>query len=212
MGKVKSRLLRSLGSVLLFLALGFGCILFSPDPASSRLRTFVEAGTNSYIKNLADRASMQALTSTDKLMLKMSIGTGVAVSKFKYPEASTLLSHYLHGDGSDLELDSNYFSNSAYLQSIIEKLGRGNHGPLTLRQSDDWRLSLALNPYYLNVTAERIRIYHPKISFAPVDSERVYTIVPLGKLNLRVYDNLVSVMSPKSFYVYSEWQPSSVSD
>jgi len=122
-----------------------------------------------------------------------------------YIEAAELLQHYIHGEGKDLRLNSGYFESSEYLDQVISQKGLGNHGPIALRQDQDWRLSLALNPYYLEVSEQKIRIYHPKIEFADVDGELVYTVVPLGRIRLKVYDNLVSALDVSPFYVYAEW-------
>ncbi len=35
--------------------------------------------------------------------------------------------------------------------------------------------------------------------------------IPLGKMKLRVYDNLFSAMNPTPFYAYSEWENRTVS-
>lgn len=116
-----------------------------------------------------------------------------------------LLWHYVYGDGSDLELPSAYFQKSSYLTRKISEYGEGEYGPIALKQSDDWRMSLALNPYYLSIADKSVKVFHPFIRFASPQGERVWTSVPIGKLAIRVYDNLVSVMDPTPFYVYSEW-------
>ena len=175
------------------------------DPVSRKIRTSFELAVNGFIENLAHRASSGTLTSIDKIVLRTSIYLGISISKIRYPEAAALLQHYIHGKGTDLRLDSGYFESSGYLQQVILKKGLGSHGPIALRQSEDWRLSLALNPYYLEVSDQIIRIYHPKIKFADVDGELVYTVIPLGRIRLKVYDNLVSALDVSPFYVYAEW-------
>jgi len=55
-------------------------------------------------------------------------------------------------------------------------------------------MSLALNPYFLKVTADRVRVYHPQISFAPTNGPKVFTIVPVGRMKIKVFDNLVSAL------------------
>ncbi|QQZ30870.1 hypothetical protein HMY34_04750 [Thiothrix subterranea] len=147
----------------------------------------------------------------DKTILHSGILTGIAVSWFRYPEASALLFHYVYGDGSDLSLSADYFRESGYLKEKIAALGIGQHGAIGLRQQDDWRLALTLNPYYLDVTEQQVVLFHPHIAFAPLDSQRVPTIVPIGKLKIRVFDNLVSALEPKPFRAYAVWETNATS-
>jgi len=202
---VRTTIIKSFAVLLILVSIAIASILFSPDPLSKKLRSYIEININEYIEALADRAAQNRLTSTDKQILTLSVWTGVTLSKFQYPEAALLLDHYVNGDGVELELDSEYFETSEYLASVITNLGVGDHGPLALRQSQDWRLSLAFNPYYLKITCERVKLYHPNISFASVQSTRAHTLVPIGKLKIKVIDNLVTALSPTPFAVFSEW-------
>ena len=180
-------------------------VVFSPDPVSAKIRSVCESHINLYIENLTSKASEGELASYDKYVLKTSILLAVNLSRFKYPEAAKVLQHYVYGDGSKLQLDADYFQQSLYLNSVIAKLGAGEYGPLSLRQSQDWRLSLAFNPYYLSITEDQIRVYHPNISFAPINGPKVFTIVPIGRMKIKVFDNLISALSPTPFYLFTEW-------
>lgn len=193
-------------SALVLLSLFSLSVTLLDDPLSQTLRSATERHLNQYIEALSEKSSQGTLCTLDKALLHTSVLAGITLSRLPYPEASALLYHYVYADGSDLELPSSYFEQSAYLQTIISRLGEGQHGPIALKQDDDWRLSLALNPYYLTVTPESVRLYHPNITFASVqDSDKVMTVVPIGKLKLNVYDRLISALNPKPFYVYSEW-------
>jgi len=181
-------------------------IITLDDPLSNSLRAKTEDSINLYVEDLTDKAFNGNLSFFDKTVLHLSVLSGVAYTRFTFPEASALLYHYVYGDGSDLALDAAYFQKSDYLKRTITTLGLGEHGPIALKQSQDWRLSLALNPYYLNVTKNSVKIFHPKITFAPLnEKDKTFTIVPIGKMKLKIYDNLISAMNPNSFYVYSEW-------
>ncbi|HEA26640.1 MAG TPA: hypothetical protein ENH92_05900 [Ectothiorhodospiraceae bacterium] len=194
--------------LLLTLVLTFFAISVTSldDPVSVKLRAGTERYLNGYVEYLTKEAKDGTLGSFDMAILHTCILTGIATTRFIYPEGSILLYHYIYGDGSDLELPSSYFRESGYLRKKIEELGPGDHGPIVLRQHEDWRLSLALNPYYLSISDRRIRIYHPRIEFATLDSTKVRTVIPLGKMKLQVYDNLVSAINPTPFFVYSEWK------
>lgn len=192
--------------VLLFAPIFSFSITALDDPLSKSFRAKTEASINSYVEGLTDKAFDGSLSFFDKTVLHFSVLSGVVYTRFTFPEASALLYHYVYGDGSDLMLDSAYFQKSDYLNRTITTLGLGEHGPIALEQSQDWRLSLALNPYYLSVTKNNVKLFHPKITFAPLhEKDKTFTIVPIGKMKLKIYDNLISAMNPDSFYVYSEW-------
>ena len=181
------------------------------DPISKSLRKNAEQNFNGYIDLLLSKAANQSLNPIDKTIMNLGTKTGIAVTKFVYPEAATLLDHYVYGDGSDLKISSDYFQQSEYLQAKINHLAPGKHGPINLEQPEDWRLSLVFNPYFLKVTPQKVTIYHPEIKFAAVDDAKQPIFIPLGKMKLRVYDNLFSAMNPTPFYAYSEWENSTVS-
>lgn len=176
------------------------------DFLSKSLRKNTEKNFNNYVYFLLTKAEKGNLNSLDKAIMHAGTKTSIFVTKFIYPEASTLLNHYVYGDGSDLELPSDYFRTSSYLQAQINSLGNGEHGVISFEQQKDWRLSLVFNPYFLKITPEKVKIYHPKIQFASVEDEKEPIYVPLGKMQLRIYDNLFSAMTPTPFYAYSEWQ------
>ena len=176
------------------------------DPISKKLRTGTENSFNQYVDFLLTKAQKDELNSLDWAIMHAGTKTSIVATKFIYPEASILLDHYVYGDGSDLKLPADYFQTSDYLQNKIEVLGNGEHDLIKLEQEEDWRLSLVFNPYFLNVTPEKVKIYHPEIKFASVTEEKEPTFIAIGKMKLRVYDNLFSAMSPTPFYGYAEWE------
>ncbi len=175
------------------------------DPVSTKLRTVTEERLSRLIENMSSKAVKGTLTSLDKALLHSCILLAIGITRFKYPEGAIVLYHYVYGDGSPLELSPDYFQRSAYLQKKIFELGEGNHGPIRISQQDDWRFSLALNPYFLSVDGAHIKVYHPHIDFSILDCSKKWTIVPIGKLRIRICDNLVSALNPTPFYVFSEW-------
>lgn len=182
------------------------------DPVSKRLRTSTENSFNRYVDFLLAKATKNELNSLDKAIMHVGTKTSIVATKFIYPEASALLDHYVYGDGSDLKLSADYFKSSSYLQNKIDTLGNGEHELIPLKQEEDWRLSLVFNPYFLDVSPEQVKIYHPQIEFAPVTAEKEPTFIAIGKMKLRVYDNLFSAMSPTPFYAYAEWEPENIQD
>jgi len=204
--KIIKRALFLVSGIVAAFALFLFSILQLDDDLSTAMRASVQTGVNAYIADLSKDTANNQLSSTDQVVLHICALTGVAASYFSYPEASKLLYHYIYADGETLELSSAYFQQSEYIRRIIKKHGKGQYGPITLRQKDDWRLSLALNPYFININDNTVKIYHPRIAFAQSSNESVFTIVPLGKLKLKIYDNIISALKPTPFYVYAEWR------
>ena len=178
-------------------------ILFSDDAASTWARKNTQHTLNSYIKTLSLKTANQETNLLEKSLLHVGTTSGAIVSSFFYPEASRVLLHYIYGSGDDLELDASYFKQSLYIQNQLDKLGIGNHGPIAFEQKEDYRLSLTFNPYYIYISEKVVRIYHPNVVQA--SNNAVYTIVNIGKLSLKIYDNLLGTLNPQPFYCYAEW-------
>ncbi len=181
-------------------------IIAFDDPLSAAIRAHTEAALNNHIDRLYQRLHDGRLTRSDIGQLHAFVLIGVVVTRFSYPEASKILYHYVYGDGSELKLPSDYFRQSGYLSSKVKELGFGRHGPIGLQQYEDWRLSLALNPYYLEINNHRVRISHPRIEFAAESGTPVRTVVPIGNLRINVYDNLISALEPTPFAAFAEWE------
>ena len=161
-GKIKLVVIIFFAIISVFIIFGISITSLS-DPISNKLRKNTEYVLNGYFQRLADRGAKGKLNFLDKSILHTGLLAGITISRFIYPEAADLLYHYVYGDGSPLELSSDYFKKCKYLTSKIQKLGHGIHGPIGLRQYQDYRLSLAFNPYYLEISAKKVRIYHPRI-------------------------------------------------
>jgi hypothetical protein len=185
-------------------ALCIGAIV-SDDPVSRGIRAVAERALADRVEHLMSRAEEGRLRWIDRCMLRTGLFVGAALCRGSYPEAAAVLRHAVRGGGADLELPAAYFSRSEYLRQQIERLGPGVHGPIALDQRQDWRLSVAVNPYYLKIERGKVILYHPRVAFAAVGTPRVRTMVPLGKMKVRVYDNLVSALGARPFRVYSEW-------
>ena len=192
------------GSCLLALVLA-GAV-FSDDPLSAALRPRIETAAGSLLASMRERAAAGKLNALDRAVLHAGVIGGIAIGQFVSPEGAAILRHAVYGDGSELRLDPSYFKRSKFLAMEIERLGPGNHGPIPFRQSQDMRLSLALNPIFIAVSGRSVRVGHPHIQFAAPDAPAVLTIVAAGKLRLRMFDNLVGALQPKPFAAYAEWQ------
>jgi len=199
---------RGLGAVAgaIFLAfVAMGAVTLSSDPLSSRVRVHLEVAINGYLEDTTRRAAAGTLRWWDRLLLHGGVtGGGLAVTLF-YPEAVAILWHGVYGDGSTLKLNASYFQEDAYLQRLIKRLKPGDNGPIGIQPSDDWRLALALNPICVVISERRIQVGHPHIKFADPIGPPVVTIVPIGRLRIRVADNLIGALNPTPFAAWAEW-------
>jgi len=193
--------------VLTFLILGLAtyCLLAGEDQFSNAFRAKVENQVNEMLTELSHKTGEDTLSLSDRRLVKAFVYSGIALGRWAYPEAAQVLSHYIDGKGKTLALPSDYFQKSQYLNWLVHDKKDGTHGPFSFQQKRDWRLSLALNPLYLEINGDQIKLYHPKIEFAHARQSDVYTVVPIGKLNIVFYDNLISALNPTPFYVFSEW-------
>ncbi|NBB21556.1 hypothetical protein GVN20_19480 [Runella sp. CRIBMP] len=173
------------------------------DPLSRLFRTNTESALNQYLKKMSVRAENRTLTRGDKIIIKTLTHCGIVAAYPIYPEAARIIYHLLHGKGTPYQIPSSYFEDSPYLQNEISKRGIGNFGPIGLRQHQDWRLSLAFNPYYLRITKDSVEVYHPNM--ACLTSHKIVTTVPLGRLNVRVHDNLLTPFQTP-YYCFAKWR------
>jgi hypothetical protein len=131
---------------------------------------------------------------------------GIVLGQIISPEGAAILRHAVYGGGSELQLDPSYFKRSTFLSMEIARRGPGNHGPIWFQQSEDMRLSLAFNPIYLTISDRHIRVGHPRIQFPAPGASPVFTVIPIGKLRIRMFDNLVGALQSKPFAAYAEWR------
>ena len=180
-------------------------IVLSPDPLSAAGRAAIEHGLDRYLDRMRQRAARGAMTTTDRVVLHSGIIAGIGLGYVIYPEAAAVLRHAAYGDGSTLVLSPDYFRRSPYIRRQVARRGTGKHGPIRFPQQEDMRTSLALMPIYLDITPDSVRISHPYVMFAAADSVPVTARVLIGRLNLRIYDNLVGAIQRHPFEAYAIW-------
>lgn len=189
-----------------FTLLSTVALLWSPDPASAAARGLTEGAVNGALDGVRRRGARAQLTALDRAVLHAGVIGGSHTFGLLYPEGGVVLRHAVYGGGGELEVDSRYFRRSPVIVAQVARLGLGTHGPLWVKAGEDFRLTLTFNGYYLRVTDDRVRLYHPDMTFAPAAGAPVPTIVPVGRMRFRVPDNLVSAMGSRSFYCWSEWE------
>ena len=123
--------------------------------------------------------------------------------KYIPTEGVRILYHYMFGDGSDLELNSDYIPQSTVIVSRLKKMKVGETRKISFKQSEDWRLSYAINGFLLTKTANGFNI-NQYIQFDRTG--KVYTIINLYFFKFKFYDNWVHVKNCTPFWVRYEYQ------
>lgn len=115
---------------------------------------------------------------------------------FLYPEASKVVAHYCFGNGDTLHLDPTYIRNSRVIVQKLNTMKIGESKEVRFNQTEDWRLSYALNPFTIKRTKEGATI-HQYIKFRGHD----YTYLNFLGHKLKVSDNIVHVFDCKPYVV-----------
>ena len=132
---------------------------------------------------------------------KIVVVSLILCGKIIAPEASEVLSHYCFGNGDTLYLDPEYIKNSPVVLRKIKTLKEGETIRVTFKQSEDWRLSYALNPFQLTNTPNTYLI-HQYINFESTGD--VFTELNLGFTKISVKDNIVHAFECKPFIAICE--------
>ena len=122
----------------------------------------------------------------------------IVVGSFIYPEASQILNHYCFGDGEQLVLDSEYIKNSPVVIRELKKMKVGQKKKVVLKQNEDWRLSYALNPFYIEKKKDKV-IITQYIKFDSTNESYTW----FGPF--KIFDNIVHVFDCTPFDVYCEF-------
>ena len=123
---------------------------------------------------------------------------------FVAPEASQVLSHYCFGDGDTLYLDSSYLKTSLVVISAAKGLNVcGKIAEVRLNQSDDWRLSYAINGFTLKRTNKGY-VIQQWIEFDKTGT--IPTNINFGVGKLPVQDAIVHTFDCTPFWVVCEFK------
>lgn len=121
--------------------------------------------------------------------------------KIVAPEASVILSHYCFGNGDTLFLKPDYFEKSPVVKKAIIGMRTGENKIVWVRQTDDWRLSYALNGFHILKEKDCYLIYQ-RIAFDTTG--KVHTILNVGFTQIRVPDDIVHTFDCKPFVAVSK--------
>lgn len=122
----------------------------------------------------------------------------IAVGLVFFPEAGAALRHYCFGDGSQLEVSSEYIKTSPVVQKELATMKVGETRKVGFHQYEDWRLSFALNPFTIKKGKHRVEVSQ-WMKFS--DSNDVITwlfIIPMP-------DNIVHTFDCTPYLFHSEW-------
>jgi hypothetical protein len=89
--------------------------------------------------------------------------------------------------------------------ALLAHPGNGLTRRHAFSQSQDYRLSLALNPFELQVGGGRVRVFQ-RIDFGGRLDRATYTWIAVGRIKIRFYDGLISLLGGKPFIAESTWQ------
>jgi hypothetical protein len=197
--------LRALLAGVLAAGAAVAALVLSPDPLSGAARRAVAAGALAHQEAMLARARRDGLTPWDRAQIHAVSVAGIALGTVCWPEAAAIVRQSLYGDGTPVVVSGEYFARSPYLAREAARRGIGDHGPIGMRQRDDWRTSLAFNPFRLRVTRDSVTLYSPGTRFVRPDEETRRTVIPLGRLHVPVYDNLFGAIQGPAFLSSASW-------
>jgi hypothetical protein len=191
------RWIRYLFILLLMLCVISHGTIFSELLIFKELRNFVVQQIQTQLDEIAARGESNQSTFIDKTMVRWLVYLGSVAFQHSAPEAVQILNHYIDGNGSTLQLDSNYFKISPVIRKYVEQ-DYGVYGPVGFDQQEDYRLSLALNPFYLDISksaqGKKIKVYN-QIEFDHLTwRTKTKTQIRLGKIDLKFQDGLIRIL------------------
>lgn len=194
----------------LLLAFGIVAVLFIGsvtalnDPFSQWLRRNSEQALNGYLLQMAHRADRNALTILDRFVVHGFAIGGAVVGYPMYPEAAKSLFYCIYGKGEAEEISAQYLKQSPFIQKEIRRLGMGNHREMFMHQADDWRTSLAFNPYNLRITRDSVELYCNKTHFIP--SAYIVSTIPFGRFLIRFPHSPLAALQGPPYRLYARWK------
>ena len=118
------------------------------------------------------------------------------------PEGMSILTHYVFGSGDDLILKSDYLPNSPVIKKKLKQMKVGETRRITFKQSEDWRLSYALNPFVLTKEKNGFKITQ-YIAFSK--NNNIYTDVNIFNKKIRITDNWINYLGTTPYTVRYEY-------
>ncbi|AIZ63734.1 hypothetical protein PK28_08565 [Hymenobacter sp. DG25B] len=155
-----------------------------------------------HFRHMNERRVAHRLTRMDVLECKVLFHAIAFAGRLVSQEGGTVVWHYLHGGGKDLWLDSTYLSQSPVILQSLNSLRDGESKRFAFQQNADWRLSYALNPFFLRRERNRAVLWQ-RIEFK--DDLTTFTTLNYGLGNVRLADGLILALHPVPFTVRAAW-------
>ena len=170
-------------------------------------------GLNNHLKMIERHVAEDSVTVSDKLFLHVFFRGGTLGGSFVVPPAARILRRCLNGSSRDLTLRSRYISHrSPKIQKSLAQIKNKPDGTYRFggfKQSEDYRLSMAFNPYNITLsTVNNNRYVTVWYDFTWPEIPHSYaTYVPLGPTKIRINDGLVHAISDCPTYrVERQWK------
>lgn len=120
------------------------------------------------------------------------------------PEAAQITQQYVFGNGEDLYLDADYIKNSPVILKNLD-LKEGEVRRIALKQSEDWRLSYALNPMHIKRNGKGYTVFE-YVDYGHGVNKNVISQLNLGFTKVKVYDNIVHSFECTPFTVFFNFE------
>ena len=193
------RILRTCILCLVGCALGAGVLLASP------VGRCIDQRLTAHFAAMNTRRVEKRLTWFDGVQCHL-LYNGIAVGgRVVSREGGQVIWSYLHGCGRDLRLRPDYMKTSPVIRRSLARLEEGESQQFTFFQRDDYRLSVAVNPFHLRRKNGKVLLWQ-RIQFE--DNLATYTTLDYGVGNFRLPDGLIHVLHPQPFTVYAQWNVS----
>ena len=173
----------------------------------------IESGLNTRFEEIEQRYYSDLNTRKDRIFLHTIYRGGIFGGFFVVPYASRILRRCITGNPETLQLNSLYIKNrSPKIQATLKSLRDRPDGTYPFggfRQAEDWKLSMAFNPYNVTInTSGTTRMVTVWYEFDWPEPEDAYdTVIPIGPMNIRLNDGLVHVISDCPTYrVEQSWE------
>jgi hypothetical protein len=135
---------------------------------------------------------------------------GILFFKWQAPEAARVVSQYCYGDGTQLRLEPDYIKASPVVRRAMAEVPAGESRLVRFKQDDDFRLSLALNPFTLShrqVNGANWYRISQLIQFdQPNSGAKVKTELRFSLFHVKVRDAYIGILNCKPFIVSCEWE------
>lgn len=163
----------------------------------------IDRGITAHFVSMNQRREQHQLSWWDGIQCQI-LYTSIAIGgRVVSPEAGQIIWHYLYGHGTDLWLSPDYIRTSPVILRSLAQLKEGQSRQFGFRQTEDWRLSYAVNPFSIRKNHGHVLMWQ-RMKFETKPGTLTTLNYGIGKF--RLPDALIYSMNPQTYMVYSEWK------